>query len=417
MTTPSRRTLLKGLAAGLLPMPGITRLAFADEAAADAPILVLIHQRGACDGLHLISPATDPDFIAARITELRVAADGKDAGFALANGPAPGIDFRLHNAAGGLADLYKGGNLAFIHACGLTNATRSHFVASDMIERGVASDADLARATSGWLARALEARHASGLAAATAGGAVDGDLLGFGSALAVPDLGGGLQVAGGAPVGQALAALYADGGSGLVAEAGRTALTSMASLDTRVPRDPKGHVIAYPNTAAYDPAGNFGRTMKTAAQLIKMEVGLRALTVDFGEWDTHEYQAPRFRSAVDRLSRAIAAFWNDMSAYHNRLTVVMITEFGRRLRNNKSGGTDHGRGGVTAVLGGAVRGGRFYGAWPGLKTEQLDEGVDLAVTTDYRQVLTEVLIHQNDKPDIHVFPGYKTPATPLGLFA
>jgi uncharacterized protein (DUF1501 family) len=413
---PSRRALLASGLAGslssLLPVPGLRRLAFAQNSASPQ-MLIVVHQRGGCDGLNLISPANDPNFIEARASELRVLADGADAGHALANGPVPTIDFRLHAAASGLAELYKSGQLAFIHAAGLTDGTRSHFVATDMIEHGVSSAAALDRTESGWLARALAP---SGLiSAVAAAGAPAGDLAGLSNALAVPDLGGGIAPSGGPQVAAVLQHLYARGDSPPAA-AGRRALAAMARIDSLLPRDPKGQVQAYkPEDAAhYDPAQDFARPLKTVAQLIKLEIGLQAATVDIGGWDTHEYQPGRFKSAVEKLSNGLAAFWNDLSAYHDRLTLVVLTEFGRRLRSNKSTGTDHGRAGVMAVLGGKIRGGRFYGAWPGLAAEHLDEGVDLAVTTDYRRVLTELLEMQHGRRVDGLFAGYAYPG-PLGL--
>jgi uncharacterized protein (DUF1501 family) len=407
----TRRDILKGMAASgaMLPMMGINRAVFG-ATSSRSPILVVLHLRGGCDGMNLISPASDPDFIEARISELRVAADGKDAGYQLANGPDPHIDFRLHSSAGGMAELYKGGNLAFIHACGLTNQTRSHFVATDMIDRGVATDSDLARTSSGWLTRSLESNTGARntVQAVTAAPAVSGDLYEMTGAMALPDLGSGLAPAGGVAVANALWQLYG-AQNGEVATAGRLALETMATVDVKVPRDDQGHVKPYQaeNNANYDPAAEFARPLKTVAQLIKMDLGLQALTLEYGNWDTHEYQAGRFKYQVDRLSTGLAAFWNDMSAYHDRLVVITLTEFGRRLRSNKSNGTDHGRAGVMAVLGGHVAGGRFHGTWPGLKTEQLDEGVDLAVATDYRRVLTEVLNNQHGTKNSVWFPNYK----------
>jgi uncharacterized protein (DUF1501 family) len=120
---------------------------------------------------------------------------------------------------------------------------------------------------------------------------------------------------------------------------------------------------------------------------------------------------------VQRLSTGLGAFWNDLAAYHDRITVVAYGEFGRRLRANRSGGTDHGRGGVMLVMGGGVKGGRIAGPWPGLEEAVLEERVDLAVKTDYRHVLTEVLEHHGGAPvAANVFPGYKAPPS-LGLVA
>ena len=405
----SRRTLLKSAgAASLLPMAGLRNAVFAADPGSNAPILIVLHLRGGCDGLNLVSPASDPDFIEARISELRVAADGPTPGYQLANGPAPTIDFRLHASGGGLNELYKSGKLAFIHAAGLTNQTRSHFVATDMIERGVASDGDLARTPNGWLTRALQDKTAPGaIPAVAASGTVSGDLDGEALAMAIPDLSNGLAPVGGPQVATALWQLYA--GSGAVAEAGRTAMQTTAGIDMRVPRDDQGKVRPYQpeNGANYDSAGDFARQLKTVAQLIKMDIGLSAVTLDYGAWDTHEYQVGRFRPQVERLSNGLAAFWNDMAAYHDRITLVSLTEFGRRLRSNRSNGTDHGRGSLMMVLGGKVAGGRFHGTWPGLKTEQLDEGVDLAVANDYRGVLSEVLDRHHAVKNGSWFPNYR----------
>ena len=411
---PTRRTILTTGLAALLPVPGLRRLAFAQSPAA-RPILIVLHQRGGCDGLNLISPADDPNFIEARASELRVLTDGPDAGHALANGPAPHIDFRLHPAASGMAELYQSGHLAFIHAAGLTDGTRSHFVATDMIEHGVGDAASLDRTSTGWLMRSLRP-GSGGITAVSAAGSPSGELTGFTGALAVPDLGGGMAPAGGPQVMSVLQKLYASG-DGKAEAAGRQALAAMATIDGRLPRDPKNQIIAYkPDDAAhYDPAQDFARPLKTVAQLIKLEIGLEAATVDIGGWDTHEYQPGRFKGQVEKLSNGLAAFWNDLSAYHDRVTVVMVTEFGRRLRSNKSSGTDHGRAGVMAVLGGKLHGGRFYGTWPGLAAEHLDEGVDLAVATDYRRVLTEILEMQRGRRLDGVFANYAYPG-PLGLF-
>jgi uncharacterized protein (DUF1501 family) len=416
----ARRHILEGaLAAGVLGVPGLGRLAFAGEGGARG-LLVIVHLRGGCDGLNLISPATDPRFIEARSSDLRVAADGPDAGHALTNGPDPRIDFRLHPAASGLAELYRQGHLAFIHAAGLTDATRSHFVATDMIERGVAGAAALAQSRAGWLARyqQLLGTAAPGTAVCAAGG-LSGEFLGSADSLAVPDLNGGFGVPGGPPVAAALDRLYRTA-PGPVGAAGRGALDAMATIDRHIVRDAQNHPLAYvpEHGASYDAAGDLGRALRTVAAIAKMEIGLVIATADVGGWDTHENQPGRFRNGVERLSAGIAAFYADMERYHDRLVLVTVSEFGRRLRSNRSNGTDHGRAGVMAVLGGKVRGGRFYGAWPGLASDKLDEGVDLAVATDYRRVLSEVVAAHAARPvaAAALFPGYADPG-PLGIFA
>lgn len=418
----SRRHVLAASGAGLLsalPGAGITGLAFA---AAAAPILVVVHQRGACDGLNLISPADDPQFIAARVAELRVATDGPDAGHALTNGPAR-IDFRLHPAAAALAEIYQSGNLAFIHAVGITDANRSHFVATDMMERGVATVPDLSRTGSGWLSRYLKAASpaaamSNAISSVCAGNAISGEYADWPAAVAVPNLDNGYAAPGGAEAAGVLKRLYASD-TGFIGDTARRTLASFDTIDHRLVRDAQGKFLAYTpdNGGVYDKAGAFGAGLKTIARLIKMDVGLTAASVDIGGWDTHEGQPGRFKNAVDQLSTGLGTFWNDTAPYHDRMVVVVMTEFGRRLRGNRSTGTDHGRASVMAVIGGRVAGGRILGQWPGLAPEQLEEGVDLAVRTDYRSVLAEVLeAHGGNPLPSGVFAKFSPPA-PLGLFA
>ena len=427
----TRRVLLQGgalgVAAGLAPFPGLRRTLFAAEPRTER-ILVVVHLRGGCDGLNLLSPASDADFIEARNSDLRVMADGADAGHAIGHVQANAPEFRLHNAAGALAELCDAKHLAFVHAAGLIDTTRSHFVATDMIEHGVADGASLNRIRSGWLARAMQDAGAAvpgKVQGASLSNTPSGAWAGDAGAIAVVDLSNGLAAPGGAQTGQVLQRLYgseghgADAGASIVDRAGRLTLETMSTIDARLMRDPKGKYAAYvPDSGVnYDNAYDFARPMKTLAQLIKMDVGLQAATVDLGGWDTHEYQPGRFRAQVERLSQGLGDFYNDMSRYQDRLVLVVVTEFGRRLRANRSSGTDHGRGSVMMVLGGQVAGGKIYGRWPGLKADQLEEGVDLAVANDYRQGLAEILSQwRGAAPAADVFPGFKS-AQDWGLFA
>jgi len=430
----SRRSLIQGtaiaLGCGLAPLPGLRRLLFAAEPKTER-ILVVLHLRGGCDGLNLLSPASDADFIAARNSDLRVLADGSDAGHAIVHSQAAATEFRLHAAAGALAELCGAKHLAFIHAAGLIDTTRSHFVATDMIEHGVADSAALNRTATGWLARAMASRSAPSAVDVVRGVSTSnvpsGVWSGDASAISVADLANGLAAPGGPATSLVLEQLYgvsgsaaaaADAAAGDPAAAGRLTLQSMATIDARLARDAHGKYVAYAAEPGvnYDAAYELGRPLKTLAQLIKLDLGLQAATVDLGGWDTHEYQPGRFHNQVERLSQGLSAFYNDMGRYHDRLVVVVVTEFGRRLRSNRSNGTDHGRGSVMMVLGGKVAGGKIYGRWPGLKAEQLEEGVDLAVANDYRQSLTEVVAHWHGEINAaNIFPGFK-PAPNLGLF-
>ena len=149
------------------------------------------------------------------------------------------------------------------------------------------------------------------------------------------------------------------------------------------------------------------QSLQTVAQLLKMGAGPRMVNVDYGGWDTHEHQPGVFARLVKGLSDSLTAFYNDIVAHHNKVTIVVMSEFGRRLRANRSNGTDHGHGNMMMVLGGGIKGGQHYGQWPGLHPEALDKGVDTAVTTDYRNVLGNVLKQRMALNDLgKVFPGF-----------
>jgi len=403
----ARRDFLKAATAvgALAPFSGIGNLAFGADTAAARPILVVLFLRGGCDSLNLIGPANDRNYVEDRIEPLRVTDGGSKPGISLGNGLDRAIDFRLHPAAAPLAELYQQGHLAIVHAVGLSNETRSHFVAQELIERGIVTDGteqsmgaqSPVSAESGWLARyarlaGLDAADDRRVSALSASNGVDKALDGFAAALAVPDLNNGVGLAGGEQARAVLSALYR-GQAGDVAERGRLTLSMVETVDKRIGRTPDGKAVPYQpeHQASYDEGGEGGgRGLEAIARIIKMEVGLSVACVDMGGWDTHENQPGRFNALATQLGRNVMAFWNDLAAYHDRLTLVTISEFGRRLRSNKSNGTDHGHGGAMMVLGGRVNGGRMYGRWPGLATPALDRAVDLAVTTDYRAVLGAV---------------------------
>ena len=201
----SRRTFLQ-VGASALALPGLTHAAFADSGSS-ADALVIVFQRGGCDGLSLLAPTNDPDYMADRAPELRVLSDGPKPGRSLKQSFAPAIDFRLHPEAAVLGDLYKSRNLALLHAVGLENGTRSHFVAQDMMDRGLSDEAALRTTTDGWLTRLLAARPSASPAISTGQG-LPSSLAFHGDSLAIPDLRGGLGLPGGPQVKPALTALY-----------------------------------------------------------------------------------------------------------------------------------------------------------------------------------------------------------------
>jgi uncharacterized protein (DUF1501 family) len=181
-----------------------------------------------------------------------------------------------------------------------------------------------------------------------------------------------------------------------------------------------------PSNGAVYPTNSFGSNLKTIAQLIKADLGLRVATIDLGGWDTHENQGDGSggylaTTQLQPMAQALAAFYTDLSNaacaqdYTRKLTLVVMSEFGRRLKENANRGTDHGHGNAMLVLGGSVNGGQVYGAWPGLHNDQLYDHTDLAVTTDYRRVISEIVTKRLQNLDLAaVFPGYAG-YTPLGL--
>jgi uncharacterized protein (DUF1501 family) len=374
------------------------------------PILVVIFLRGGADGLMLVSPTADPDYIAARPEPLRVARAGDAAGHRLTDALAD-VDFRLHPAAGDLAQLFHAGDLSILHATGLRESTRSHFEAEARIEQGTPGGAD-----GGWLGRWLTHVAPGGpLPALAVGTGMPESLRGARPAVA-PDL-SELMLAPGHWLAPALRARLAEGfGSHAGIGAAMSDVLALSKmLEQRFWQADAGTMRAYVPDADYPQDSQLSQPLMTVAQAIKADMGLRIATVDYGGWDTHVDQAGQFHDLTSGLSRALMAFWRDLGPRQQDVAVVVQSEFGRRLRANASAGTDHGRAGVMMVLGPQARGGRLLGRWPGLGNAALEEGADLAVTTDYRDVLAEVLSgHMRlDQPDL-VFPGL-TPAGP-GLY-
>jgi uncharacterized protein (DUF1501 family) len=404
----NRRQFISGCSAAIAAMAGsqLSSLAFAPEAN-PSEILILLFLRGGMDGLQLVAPVNDHHYVNARDVDLRVTDGGAQKGLELAQ-TLSGLDFRLHAKASPFKELYDSKQLAIVHACGLTNGTRSHFDAMDLMEKGVADSQ--AAPTNGWLARLLQLLPNDGLLpAASTSSQLPVSLLGSAEASSIFDprsftLSSDPRLVG------LLKNLY-QGDTALTKNAQRT-LQTIQYLQRNLPKK-NGEPSEYtPDAKANYPTQwqvrELTQSFKTLAQLIKMEAGLRVATVDFGGWDMHENQSWLFPVQIEGLSQSLMAFYNDIQAYHNRVTIVVMSEFGRRLKANKSHGTDHGYGNALLVLGGKVKGGAMYGQWPGLATEQLDNGVDLAVTTDYRAILSEICAKRLKAPSVQtIFPGFK----------
>ena len=375
------------------------------------PTLVVVFLRGGADGLALVSPTSDADLIAARPEDLRVLRKGDAAGHLIKQQFAD-LEFRFHRAAGALSELYTAGDLSLIHAAGLTEATRSHFDAEARIERA-ANSGD----SGGWLGRWLKTIPAGGdLPALAVGTTLPGALDGHKAAVA-EEL-GNLVLAGGHWLAPALRARLQQGfgAHGPVDASMRQLLDLSQMISGRIWSDAEGAVRPYVPEVAYPADNPISAPLMTIAQTLKLGMGTRVATVDVPGWDTHVRQAGDFGNQVRWLSDGLLAFWRDLGPLQQDTSVVVMSEFGRRLRSNASGGTDHGRGNVMMVLGPQARGGRMVGRWPGLSNDVLEEGADLAVTTDYRAVLAELMAGHMKAGDLStVFPGFVAGAA-LGLW-
>jgi len=394
------RALTAGAAGALAGLVGeglSTQVAFAaPDAAYTGDVLVVLSLRGGFDGLSAVVPHGDPDYYRARPT-ISVPKARLLAGDAM---------FGLHPALAPLLPWWRSGDLAAVHAVGQPNPSRSHFAAMEELERAAAGTS----LRTGWLDRML------GL-----GGATDAfNAVSLGSALAPRVLAGpspdlslrsvdGFVLHGdseNSPMARTLRTLY-DGAPAVLAapaQAADSALATAANL--RAAGYPPANGAAYPATA-------LGNAMRDVARLVKAGVGLRAACVDFGDWDMHEglgtpVTGQQMYDHLTELSLALAAFATDLGAAGlNRVTLLTVSEFGRRVQENGSRGADHGNGNAMLVLGGNVNGGRVYGRWPGLAPARLVAG-DLAGTTDYRAVIGEVLRSRCGITDVGaVFPGVK----------
>jgi uncharacterized protein (DUF1501 family) len=408
----TRRNLLLGATGGAFMAsagPGL-RVSMAADSTSDE-ILVVLFARGGADGLQLVAPADVSSYQQARPT-IAVQPTGTNAGLALANG-LDGVDFFLNPGATELNDLYGSGDLALIHAAGVPTENRSHFKSMDMMERGLADNED--NLTSGWLTRHVETLAADRPLLSTVSTASNNpiSLLGYPQAVSIPDV-QNFNVAGGDVNANVIAALNS-GSSAYqqvaqqTIEAINTVQDKLAELELNSNTDEdagESEGPAYTN-------GPLSGALRNLATLIKMDVGLDVATVDHGGWDHHNNLVNEFGGQISELSQSLGAFWEDVADYRDRISVVFMTEFGRRLGENASNGTDHGSGSVMMVLSGNANGGQMYGDWPGIGSSDLDNG-DLAVTTDYRQVIAEILAKRHNSPSLAtVFPT--VPYSPLGV--
>lgn len=419
----TRRGFLK---AGGLSLFGVGLMGgiptFLAEAAAQArvigshkrkKVLVCIFQRGAMDGLMAVTPFEDTFLKAAR-PDLFLSA-------ATSAGKSRLIDldgtFGLHPAMGMFEQVFRDGRLAIVHGIGSPNPTRSHFDAQDYMESGTPFHKGTA---SGWLNRAIgQLGHdrLTPFAAVSLTPALPRALYGENPALAVANLRDfGLQrrkgQGGGNVTEKSFEALYDQTTSDLMHETGKEtfeAMNMLKSVDVHNYR---------PAPDANYPSSVLGNALKQVAQLIKMDVGLEIAFTESNGWDTHLNQGRDmgiFARNVGDLSKSIMAFWKDIESRQDDVVVMTMTEFGRTVHQNGTKGTDHGRASCNFILGNHVSGGEVYGHVPPLAKENLEDGRDLPVTTDFRAVFNEVAArHLNVRDHAKLFPDWKEGE--VGLF-
>ncbi|PAP77630.1 DUF1501 domain-containing protein [Rubrivirga marina] len=401
----SRRAFLSSgglalLAAGVGGVPSfLTRAASATPSGSfrRRKVLVTVFQRGAMDGLAAVQPLSDPMLARLRPTlaldarRQLVDLDGR---------------FGLHPSLRPFGDYFREGTLGIVHGVGSPVATRSHFDAQDFMETGRPGDK---RADSGWLNRAtglLGHEPSTPFQAVALTPALPLSLRGEAPALAIANLEDfGVMAPGAmAATGESLEALYAQTAGDLLSSAGREGLEAANVLD-------QARLDQYrPENGADYPRSELGESLRQIAQLIKADVGLQVAFAEAGGWDTHARQGAADGSFARRaadLAQSVAAFWTDLERYQDDVVVLTMTEFGRTVAENGTGGTDHGRASAMFVLGNAVRGGEVHGAPLVLDPDALEDGRDLPVTTDFRALFAGVAgPHLGIATGDGLFPGW-----------
>lgn len=428
---PTRRLFLKngGIAlasVGLLPVLGpsfLQRAVFGQETAAGKrkKTLICLFMRGAADGLSVVVPHGEAELYRARPN------------IAIPQNQVLDLDgfFGLHPALEPFTKLYKDGHLAAVHACGSPSSTRSHFDAMDYMESGSPGNKAV---RDGWLARAAllcpQDKAKTPFKAVALGGGLPRILQGDAGALAIPDLrtfgiadgsdrrrpgrntgADEAMMAGAFAAGSTAGgfeALYDQAVGDVLHGPGKESFEAIKMLRKLNPGS-----YTPDRNAAY-PQGKLGESLKQIAQLIKADVGVEVAFAEVGGWDTHANQAqpgnPTQGNLATRLrevGQAVSALYYDLGDRMNDVVILTMSEFGRTVKQNGTGGTDHGHATCFFALGGGIKGGKVYGDWPGLAPEKLYENRDLALTTDFRSVFGEVAVKHLGVSSLEkLFPGF-----------
>ena len=379
MQTMTRRNILNCFGLGMAP-GWMTRAATGGK-----KTMVVVFLRGAMDGLSVVTPFGDKAYADHRPT-LRVTDPIDLDGF-----------FGLNPAVRSWKPLWDCKQLAIVHATGSPDTTRSHFDAQDYMESGTPGRKGT---RDGWLNRALtEEKAASPIRAVALGANLPRALRGPQAAVAVNSI-GSFKVRDDAQ--GDFMSMYANSKDNVLKNTSRETFEAVKLIDSinKQSYSPATGSLAYPGS-------RFGQSLLQIARLIKAGAGMEVAFTDITGWDTHINQAPQLNNLLSDLGAGLAAFHEDMGSRMQDIVVVTMSEFGRTARENGNRGTDHGHANCMFVLGGGVKGGQVHGQWPGLAPEQLYENRDLAITTDFRDVLGELTAkHLGNKNLAAVFPGY-----------
>jgi uncharacterized protein (DUF1501 family) len=405
----SRRYFMKqgGVAlVGLSTVPTFLQRAIASTPTAGKKQLVVLFQRGAADGLNIVVPFAEPNYYRLRssIAIPQPKRGGTDVALDL-----DGF-FGLHPSLAPLVPFFQKNQLAIVHAAGSPDPTRSHFDAQDYMESGTPG----VKATEdGWLDRAIGTipeENASPFRAVAMGPSLPRMLWGSTGAIALPDL-RQFKVQ---PQSAAMNNVVQGGFEAMYAQSVDSALHGTgAETFEAIDMLRKIDITKFPpeNGADY-PKSPLGQKMQQISVMLKAKIGVEVLFVDCGGWDNHVNEGGaqgQLSNLLKDLGQSLAAFHQDLGARMNEVVVVTMSEFGRTAKENGNRGTDHGHANCMFVMGGDVKGGRVYGKWPGLDDHQLNEGRDLALTTDFRAVISEILTkHMGVKDLAPVFPGFAT---------
>jgi uncharacterized protein (DUF1501 family) len=399
----SRRVFLKSGGVAMIGMSTIP--AFLQRAVAATPMpnkkkLIVLFQRGAADGLNIVVPFGEENYYRIRPT-IAIPQPGR-------GGEDAAVDldgfFGLHPALAPLGPLFQKGQLAIVHAAGSPDPTRSHFDAQDFMESGTPG---LRSTEDGWLNRAIHGapeQNATPFRAVAMGANLPLTLRGQAPAIALPNV-QQFRIFSQSPVIEGgFEALYAQTVDEVLHGTGTE---TFEAIDMLRKADPARF---QPENGADYPETKVAQTLRQVAQLIKADIGMEASFVDTGGWDNHVNEGGaqgQLANLLRDLGKGLAAFHQDLGDRMENVVVVTMSEFGRTAHENGDRGTDHGHANCMFVLGGPVQGGKVYGKWPGLGPDELNDGRDLRLTTDFRSVLGEILtVHLGSGDMQTVFPGY-----------